>query len=317
MQKPNSLRAGLSLGAVVCLLGASFASAKEAPAPFAASSARGQTVYQKACAACHGETGDGKGQGAMPLDPKPRDFTTGLYKFRSTGLGELPTDSDLLNTVTNGLPGTQMPGFRHQLTAQERADVVAYIKKFSADFENAEEEAAVLVIPDPPAASPAFVAEGKNIYKTLDCYTCHGATGKGDGSASKGLKDGWGHPIKPQNLTRTHYKGGSDARSVYRTINNGLNGTPMSSFSGAFLFGSDKEISREALAAAYSKGEVETLKAYLASQPSAAKIADMSDEAKEALSQRRKWALVHYVRSLQKKPGIVGWLFIDDTEVTK
>jgi uncharacterized protein YciW len=59
------------------------------------------------------------------------------------------------------------------------------------------------------------------------------------------------------------------------------------------------------------------LKAYLASQPSAAKIADMSDEAKEALSQRRKWALVHYVRSLQKKPGIVGWLFIDDTEVTK
>jgi mono/diheme cytochrome c family protein len=322
MQKQNSLLATLSSGTVACLLGgiltsASLATAKEPPAPFAASAVRGQTVYQKACAACHGETGNGKGQGAMPLDPKPRDFTTGLYKFRSTGLGELPTDSDLLNTVANGVPGTQMPGFRGQLTVQERADVVAYIKKFSADFDNAEEEPAALVIPDPPASSPEFVAEGKNIFMTLDCYTCHGASGKGDGGAAKGLMDGWGHPIKPQNLTRTRYKSGADAYSVYRIINTGLNGTPMSSFSGAFLFGGDKEISSDALAASYSKSEVEALKAYLASQPKAAAIANKSDEAKETLAQHRKWALVHYVRSLQEKPGIVHWLFIDDTEVTK
>jgi mono/diheme cytochrome c family protein len=315
MQKPNSLRASLSLGAVVCLV--SLGQAKEAPAPFAASPLRGQAVYQKACAACHGETGNGKGQGAGPLDPKPRDFTTGLYKFRSTGLGELPTDADLLNTVTNGVPGTQMPGFRNILTAQERADVVSYLKKFSTDFENAEEEAAVLEIPEPPAATQEFVAEGKSIFMALDCYTCHGAQGKGNGGAAKGLKDGWGHPIKPQNLTRTRYKAGADARSVYKTINTGLNGTPMSAFSGAFLFGGDKEISTEALSSAYSKSEVEALQAYLASQPKAEAIAGTSDEAKETLSQHRKWALVHYVRSLQKKPGIVNWLFIDDTEVTK
>lgn len=318
MQKPNSMLASFLLGATLPLLSAAGSvSAKEASAPFAASAIRGQTVYQKACAACHGETGNGNGQGAKPLNPKPRDFTAALYKFRSTGLGELPTDADLMKTITNGVPGTQMPSFAHTLTAQERADVVAYIKKFSPDFDAAEEEAAVIEIPDAPASTPAYVAEGKNVFMALDCYTCHGPQGKGDGNASKGLKDAAGNPIKPQNLTRTQYKSGSDAQSIYRIIHTGLNGTPMSSFGGAFLFGSDKELSNEALAASYSKSEIDALKAYLAAQPSLEKAQALSDEDKTELTQRRKWALVHYVRSLQKKPGIVQWLFTEDTEVTK
>jgi mono/diheme cytochrome c family protein len=318
MLKKTTLTASLLLGAAISLLSApGSVSAKEANAPFAASAIRGQTVYQKACAACHGETGNGKGQGAMPLDPKPRDFTAALYKFRSTGLGDLPTDADLLKTVTNGVPGTQMPSFAHTLTAQERADVVAYIKKVSPDFDAAEEEPAVIEIPEAPATTAEFVAEGKNVFMALDCYTCHGAQGLGNGSASKGLKDAAGYPIKPQNLTRMQYKSGSDAQSIYRIIHTGFNGTPMSSFGGAFLFGGDKEISSDALASAYSKSEVEALKAYLSSQPSLEKAQALDDEAKTALTQRRKWALVHYVRSLQKKPGIVQWLFTEDTEVTK
>jgi mono/diheme cytochrome c family protein len=315
MQKQNSMRAAGMMAGLACLL----AGATEAKptAPFAASPLRGQTVYQKACAACHGETGNGKGQGAAPLDPKPRDFTAGLYKFRSTGLGDLPTDADLLKTVENGVPGTQMPSFRHTLTAQERVDVVSYIKKFSPDFDAAEEEAAVIEIPEPPATTAAYVAEGKNVFMTLDCWTCHGAAGKGDGNASKGLKDAAGNPIKPQNLTRTQYKSGADAKNVYRIIHTGLNGTPMSGFSGAFLFGGDKEINTGALASAYSKDELKTLQDYLARQPKLEAAQALDDERKEALTQRRKWALVHYVRSLQKKPGIVQWLFTEDTEVTR
>jgi len=317
MQKSYSMLVPALLGATVCLSGfAAPVSAKESKAPFAASALRGQTVYQKACAACHGENGDGKGQGAGPLHPKPRDFTSGLYKFRSTGLGELPTDSDLLKVIANGLPGTQMPSFRNVLTAQEQVDVVAYIKKFSPDFDAAEEEPVVIEIPEAPASTAEFVAEGKNVFMALDCYTCHGPQGKGDGSAAKGLKDAWGHKAVPMNLTRTKYRSGADAANIYRTLHTGVNGTPMSAFGGAFGFGSDKEISADALAASYSAAEVQALKDYLAAQPTAAAIRALDDDSKTALTEKRKWALVHYIRSLQKKPGVLGYL-TEDTEVTK
>ncbi len=321
MQKPIHLIVPALLGAAVCLTGvATSAHAEEKTAPFAASALRGHAVYQKACAACHGETGNGQGQGAAAIPhPKPRDFTTGLYKFRSTELGELPTDADLLKVVDRGIPGTQMPAFRNVLTAQEQADVVAYIKKFSPDFAEAEAdgyEAEVVEIPEAPAATAEFVAEGKHVYMALDCYTCHGPQGKGNGSAGQGLNDVWGNPIKPMNLTRSQYRSGADAANIYRTLHTGINGTPMSAFGGAFGYGSDRSISEEALAASYSKEEVQALKNYLAAQPTGAAVRALDDEDQEALTQQRKWALVHYIRSLQKKPGILGWL-TEDTEVTK
>lgn len=313
MKKQHSLAtAGITAG-LMALSGLGAVTAAEAP--FSASSLRGQTVYQKACAACHGENGDGMGQGAGPLDPKPRDFTSGLYKFRSTGLGDMPTDSDLEKVIVNGIPHTQMPSFRNVLTAQEITDVVAYIKLFAAeDFDYADFE--VIEIPEPPASTPEFVAEGKNVFMTLDCWTCHGAGGKGDGAAGAALKDAWGNPIEPMNLTRSRYKSGADAANIYRTIHTGLNGTPMSAFGGAFLFGGDRTVNVEALATAYSSSEIEALQAYLAAQPSQAAARALDADAQEKLTQQRKWALVHYIRSLQKKPGILGWL-TQDTEVTK
>lgn len=286
-----------------------------AAAPFAPSADRGRTVYQKACAACHGESGDGKGQGAGPLAVKPRDFTTGVYKFRSTGLGELPLDSDIEKVIVRGIPHTQMPSFRNVLTAQEIKDVVAYVKTFSSEFADAEEEPEAIEIPTPPASTPQLVAEGKNVFMALDCWTCHGPRGKGDGNAAKGLKDSWGNDIRPMNLTYTEYKSGADARNIYRTLHTGVGGTPMSAFGGAFGFGGDRPLNTEALATAYSKSEIDALRAYLASQPSAEAFRALEPARKQALTERRKWALVHYVRSLQKKPGILGWL-TQDTEVT-
>ena len=42
----------------------------------------GKVLYATYCAGCHGEAGDGKGPAASMLIVKPRDFTSGLYKFR-------------------------------------------------------------------------------------------------------------------------------------------------------------------------------------------------------------------------------------------
>lgn len=317
MRTPNLFTlAGLAF----CLVGGatpSFAEDSEnaTPATFPASAIRGEKVYQKACAACHGENGDGNGPGAGPLNPKPRDFTKGIYKFHSTPMGEMPTDADLLRIITNGIPRTQMPSWKHTLTEQERVDVVAYIKGFSDSFKDPIPDA--IEIPEAPASTPALISEGRKLFMTMECWACHGPQGLGNGAGAKSLVDAWGHKIKPANFTLGHFKGGSDANSVYRTINTGVNGTPMSGFSESFLFGGDKEIDAANYNQSFSAAEVSELTAYLKAQPTAAAVEAMPAEQKAALDQHRKWALVHYIRSLAKKPNAVQWLFTEDMELTR
>ena len=91
----------------------------------------GKVVYERKCAPCHGVKGDGKGAAAELLDPKPRDFTSGIYKVR-TSANKVPSDQDLFRLVTNGMPGTSMPGWA-VLPEKDRWNVVAYIKTFAAD----------------------------------------------------------------------------------------------------------------------------------------------------------------------------------------
>jgi cytochrome c oxidase cbb3-type subunit 2 len=68
----------------------------------------GKNVYRANCEACHGEKGDGNGPQADRLKTKPRDFTKGIYKFRSTPSGSLPLDQDMYRTVSGGVRATSM-----------------------------------------------------------------------------------------------------------------------------------------------------------------------------------------------------------------
>ena len=73
------------------------------PAPGEAGN--GEDVYARRCAGCHGEEGDGSGPGAERLNPPPRDFTEGMYKMRTTGFDDIvPNDSDLVRTISDGMP---------------------------------------------------------------------------------------------------------------------------------------------------------------------------------------------------------------------
>src|SRR5690349_4938211 len=59
--------------------------------------------YRRYCTGCHGDIGDGLGENAQWLDPKPRNFTLATFKCRSTPTGTLPTDEDLFNTIGRGI----------------------------------------------------------------------------------------------------------------------------------------------------------------------------------------------------------------------
>ncbi len=289
--------------------------AQEAPGHDGIDAFRGEHVYRHACAACHGKAGDGSGPAARYLDPRPRDFTLGIYKFRSTTAGMLPTDEDLYRTVTVGIPTTRMPAFEDVLTERERRDVVAYIKSFSKTFESMP-AAEPITIHEEPKATAESIAEGKNIYMINGCWTCHGTTGKGAGEAASLLKDVWGHKIRPVDFTSGKYKGGSDHKSIFRSINTGLTGTPMPSFAESYLYGGDSVSLPTTLSEAYADADIALLRAYLQSQPTEEEISGMSDAERETLSDRRAWVLVHYVTSLARERGLWHRLFVEDTEVT-
>ena len=88
---------------------------------------RSRGLYRQHCAHCHGITGDGAGPTAAYLNPYPRNYRMGIFKFKSTPKGEKPTDDDLERILRNGIPGTAMPSFS-LLADDEIKALVQYVK---------------------------------------------------------------------------------------------------------------------------------------------------------------------------------------------
>lgn len=191
----------------------------------------GKKVYTKRCIYCHGESGAGDGVAAERFNPKPRDFTMGLFKYRTTPNGMIPTDADLLKVVSEGLPGTGMPSWKDRLKSQEMQDVISYIKTFSNKFERQTTPVEVIAVGTEIVSSDESIAKGKELFKSLECFKCHGTDGRGNGPSALTLTDDKGDPIRPRNLTLNwHFRGGGEAKDIYMRVNTGLNGTPMPSF---------------------------------------------------------------------------------------
>ncbi len=193
----------------------------------------GKKVYDKWCEQCHGLDGTGNGVAASRLKPKPRDFTTGKYKVRSTLTGELPTDEDLKNAVRRGLYYSAMPAFTN-LNETEIDAVVQYVKTFSADFEDPELVPKPITIPTPPPYDAEKAAvEGKQVYEDTGCARCHGELGRGDGSSAPTLVDDWGDHVRIADLTMPWtFRAGGTRQDIYRTMSTGFFGTPMPGFYG-------------------------------------------------------------------------------------
>ncbi|HYQ79900.1 MAG TPA: cytochrome c, partial [Anaeromyxobacteraceae bacterium] len=190
--------------------------------------ALGAEVYRVRCTQCHGVGGDGRGPHAVRLAIPPRDFTTGVYEFRSTPSGSLPTDQDLFRTVSQGLHGTAMIPWAF-LPEVERWAVLVHIKSFSPRFaEEAPGEPAP--VPPEPEETPALRGRGAEAWRRAGCADCHGGDGAGDGPSAPTLKRDGGQPIRPRPFAGGRFLRGGGLPDLYLTLATGLDGTPMPSY---------------------------------------------------------------------------------------
>ncbi len=194
--------------------------------------ALGKQIYTQQCAACHGAQGRGDGEAAYLLYPKPRNLVAGNFRLISTWDG-VPTDEDLFNTISRGMPGSAMPSWGH-LPVEQRWALVYYVKSLSekpltvrapkqpaADGSGGE---GIVRVPLAPPYNEAARARALELYKDA-CASCHGATAKGDGAQEQ--VDTEGYPTRPRDLTLGVFKGNPDPASLYRRIVAGIPGTPM------------------------------------------------------------------------------------------
>ena len=83
-----------------------------------ASQARGKSLFQTHCAACHGERGEGDGPAGLNLEPKPANLKA---------MSAHHSDGDLAWKIAHGRG--PMPGWNAILTAKQIWDLVNHIRR--------------------------------------------------------------------------------------------------------------------------------------------------------------------------------------------
>jgi mono/diheme cytochrome c family protein len=224
----------------------------------------GAATYQARCAGCHGVSGDGAGPAAEYLQPPPRDYRQGVFKFTSTPFGAKPRREDIVRVVRRGAPGTAMPSFA-LLPDEELQAVVDYVLVLAQrgeleaalwyQFDDAGEVAdadvppmrteilekwnqarnqVVLPVVRETAYTAESIARGRQAFLTerTACFKCHGADGRGKAFETTDPADPGGAPLmtRSADLTAGMFHGGKRPLDIYRRIYSGINGTPMPSF---------------------------------------------------------------------------------------
>ena len=222
----------------------------------------GKDLYKFRCEVCHGEDGRGDGVAADTLYPRPRDFSLGLFKFK-TSPGSLPArDEDLLVTIRDGLKATGMPGWKSLLSEEQMASLVPVLKGFDtsatwspedADDEKFDDDGRYMgtdfikvteieptegIIP----YTEESLAKGKVAFEKA-CAECHGNAGRGNIISGKKLTDDWGYRIWPRDQTAPWTWRATNVvasgkitpemahdetiKSIYSRLSIGIIGTPM------------------------------------------------------------------------------------------
>jgi mono/diheme cytochrome c family protein len=173
-------------------------------------------LYRVECLHCHGVSGGGDGPSATFLEPRPRDFRHGVFKYSRRAQPSRPARADLVRTLHDGLNGTSMPSFARLAPAElhgladlvrllaVRGEVERRLAATYADEGQLEDDAVasetadvldrwlaaeepVVAATDFPPATPELVARGAALFRDAtrgNCASCHGVDGAGDGPAA-------------------------------------------------------------------------------------------------------------------------------------
>jgi len=116
---------------VATLLLTGIASLALAGSAWAADPAAGKALFEANCASCHGVSGKGDGPVGAALNPPPRDFTVGEFKFDANGNGTPGEDEDIVLVIQKGAMaygGSALMAPWPTLSDDQVVDVVAYIR---------------------------------------------------------------------------------------------------------------------------------------------------------------------------------------------
>lgn len=164
----------------------------EAPSlPLVNDLARGQQLYARHCATCHGARGDGDGPGAMALHPRPARLAEHEY-----------STARLADVLWNGVAGAAMPAWRDR-AAEDRAAIAQAVRALARPQEA-------------PAPDAAQAELGARVF-AANCAQCHGPRGEGNGTAAAELA------ISPVSFRRQRPTVGH----ALEVLRNGIEGTPM------------------------------------------------------------------------------------------
>ncbi len=179
-------------------------------------------LYRQQCLHCHGVEGGGDGPTANFLDPRPRDYRKGVFKFTAVKDKARPRREDIYRVLEVGVYGTAMPSFK-RFSMAEREGLTDYVRllaqrgevehRIVSTYVDEEElssdaftetytevwdkwqEAKTKVVSfegDVPAVTPELLARGRELFndaKKGNCASCHGELGLGDGVAAFKLDD--------------------------------------------------------------------------------------------------------------------------------
>ena len=186
------------------------------------------TLYLSYCSVCHGEKGDGKSRAQNSLNPPPRDFT-------ATQADALPR-SRMLESVSNGRPGTAMAAWKTQLKPAQIEAVVDYVRLRFMGLGEAMQPTQASRQPRPaaPPAKPAAVnmaapmprgltgdADKGGTFYLANCATCHGKAGDGRGPRAYFINP------KPRNFLHTASRQELNRVKLFEMISDGERGTEM------------------------------------------------------------------------------------------
>src|SRR5262245_15472498 len=151
MRCKHNLLAGLVPFALALPMDASpqarTASQRPARPAMSSEATEGRRVFEAQCAWCHGNEGDG-----------------GMGPNLHGTLRHATSLASIVDIITNGIPGTDMPGFRSPLTERSIRQTAAYVQSLSRAAGR-------------PAAGSA--QRGAALYESTGCGSCHVVGGQG------------------------------------------------------------------------------------------------------------------------------------------